>query len=86
MNHVLRPFLKSSPVLQQPFHQVYNWMRRPAVDHDDVACEMKERMVQVYPPLLGLAMVNEVEQKLVSVFQAAISLVCQLEIVVQTGC
>jgi hypothetical protein len=61
-------------------------MRRLAVDHDDVACEMKERMVQVYPPLLGLAMVNEVEQKLVSVFQAAISLVCQLEIVVQTGC
>jgi hypothetical protein len=47
---------------------------------------MKERMVQVYPPLLGLAMVSEVEQKLVSVFQAAISLACLLEILVQTDC
>jgi hypothetical protein len=43
-------------------------------------------MVQVYPPLLGLAMVSEVKQKLVSVFQAAISLACLLEILVQTDC
>jgi hypothetical protein len=36
-------------------------MPHPAVYHDDVACEMKERMAPVYLQHLDLVMASEVE-------------------------